>query len=357
MNKKIKISRIVFCVVTVIIFIYVSELLKPNWFDFWNNDNTVKGFYELPKNSVEVAFIGTSGFITSISPVYLYENYGIRSYDFATEQQPLLASYYILQEIYRYDSESLKVVVLDPTSLDLVKDYKKEFCEKALINLRPSLVKMKAFLACQEEYENFEAVDYYLPIIRYHSRWQELGTWDHWGFKKTHNILCTMGQNVIPFTDIDGDAIDVINPSLTHAIDYSSDAYTWDKSEQKYIYNIVSFCREKGISIYFANTPSARMSDLFNDEISSLSYELGVEYLNMNYISVLDDMGFDTSSDVYDRNHPNYFGSIKCSEYVGQWLTKKVEDGELGLSLNVSNAYYDKQIGKYHEYVNGVLGQ
>ena len=102
--------------ILVLLFMGFNFLAQPVWMD-WNNYDTVRGFYEEPKDTIEVAFFGTSCVVNSITPMELYENYGICAYNFGTEQQPMLASYYWIKEAYRKHAETLSTVVLDASAL------------------------------------------------------------------------------------------------------------------------------------------------------------------------------------------------------------------------------------------------
>lgn len=89
------------------LFVGLNFLAQPVWLD-WNNYDTVQGFYEEPEDTIEVIFLGTSSVVNSIMPMELYEDYGICAYNLGTEQQPIMASYYWLEEAYRKHSKTFK---------------------------------------------------------------------------------------------------------------------------------------------------------------------------------------------------------------------------------------------------------
>ena len=107
-NKfKIPARVIAFATIALLLVTYLGKLFQPVWLD-WNNYNTLHGFYEEPENTIETVFLGSSVMINGISPMVLYEDYGMCSYNLRTEQQPMLISYYWLEEAYKHHSQTMK---------------------------------------------------------------------------------------------------------------------------------------------------------------------------------------------------------------------------------------------------------
>lgn len=69
-----------------------------------NEANIVLPFYDEPKNTLDVIFIGSSHVMCSVYPMELYDRYGIASYVFASSAQLLPQSYYQLKEALRYQT-------------------------------------------------------------------------------------------------------------------------------------------------------------------------------------------------------------------------------------------------------------
>lgn len=71
-----------------------------------NEANIVLPFYDEPKNTLDVIFIGSSHVMCSVYPMELYDRYGIASYVFASSAQLLPQSYYQLKEALRYQTRN-----------------------------------------------------------------------------------------------------------------------------------------------------------------------------------------------------------------------------------------------------------
>ena len=107
---------IIFIGLGIVMLLGLNYLLQPAWME-WNNYDTTRGFYEEPENTIETIFLGASTTVNGYIPMELYDNYGLCTYNLGTELQPMLASYYWLEEVNRLHGDSLKNVVLDVTML------------------------------------------------------------------------------------------------------------------------------------------------------------------------------------------------------------------------------------------------
>lgn len=118
LKNKIIVRVVVFLGVLLFLFAIVNLVTKPIWLE-WNNYNTTHAFYEEPENTIETIFLGASITVNGIIPMELYEEEGICAYNLGTELQPMLASYYWLEEAYRLHSMTLKTVIVDTQCSDI----------------------------------------------------------------------------------------------------------------------------------------------------------------------------------------------------------------------------------------------
>ena len=78
------IKFIIFITIVFILLVISGKLLIPR--DKVNNGEgilyTMKGFYDLDDDTIDVMFLGSSSVYRTISPMILWEDYGITSYDY-----------------------------------------------------------------------------------------------------------------------------------------------------------------------------------------------------------------------------------------------------------------------------------
>ena len=186
---------------------------------------TVQGMYHQPDNSVQVAFFGTSAPLSAFSPVKLYDEYGIGGYNCSTSVQPVIMSYYLLKDLLRHQDKSLQVAVIDPSVLiDTTEAEKRSvWAERVLISMNPSLVKLEATGSLIDSYP-VEPIEQYIPILKYHSRWNSLTEADFDLQKSVSDTAFSRGQYIRYSANVENDenavATTSYNLGITEEIDH-----------------------------------------------------------------------------------------------------------------------------------------
>ena len=86
-------------------------------FDY-DTTRKVEGFYAEEENSLDFVFVGSSQMFTTVVPAVLWEEYGMTSYDFGANEQPMYLSYYYIKEALKYQNP--KAIVLEVLLLPFV---------------------------------------------------------------------------------------------------------------------------------------------------------------------------------------------------------------------------------------------
>ena len=308
--------------------VFFTQLLTPTWTG-WNIDNTMKGIYKEPKNSINILFLGNSQVIRGISPMYLYKHYGMSAYSIGTEHQSLLTSYYWLKEIERFHPESLSTVVLNIEYLfdhDITSDSNAAFAEKALAYMKLSPVKIQALKACESVYNNFNFKDQLFPLYNYHSRWSKVNESDFSGLSGKNNFYYTRGQ------DIDFKMASVIYNESSFLVpkykphdieDYTIEDYqkTWFKTNKDYLEKIVENCKEKNLNLILTRLPKPEGNQIERMQTAQfLSEYYDIPVIDFNEGTLLEEIGIEPPFDFYDDRHPNYYGSEKFTDYIGKFI-------------------------------------
>ena len=63
----------------------------------WDMTNKIGGFYNEPRGEFTAMFFGSSHIYASLSPLELWHETGVKSYVFATQLQPMWATYTYLK--------------------------------------------------------------------------------------------------------------------------------------------------------------------------------------------------------------------------------------------------------------------
>ena len=127
MKKTIRffLSAVIFLVILSFLLAPLQQLfVRKSLEGVWDMTNKVGGFYNEPEQEFDVMFFGSSHAYASVSPLRLWGNTGVKSYVFATQQQPVWATYAYLKEALKTQTPSLVVVECQMALSD--EDYHEE---------------------------------------------------------------------------------------------------------------------------------------------------------------------------------------------------------------------------------------
>lgn len=337
---KTLLRAVAFCVVVAVVLSCLGSFFQPVWLK-WNNFNTTKGFYEEPKNTIETVFLGSSVVASSISPIEMYDEYGINAYNLGMAQQPLLCSYYWLEEAYRCHSESLKTVVLEASSLR--SDAGESFYHRAFDNMRFSQVKLRAVYDYMDG-DIGRTFSFINPLVSYHSRWKTLEKAD---FDKLSYDLDngTRGYYLIETSFANKSyykAENIKNPVL----DTEAKPKNLLEDATEYFGKMVEFCEEKGLNLIVMKAAANNWNDKLHNAVQELADGYGVDFLDFNYDPLFNLGGtYIHDYDTNDGKHLNYFGSVKLSKWMGEYLVENY-----GATDVRDNPRYDFMKAQSEEY-------
>ena len=168
MKKKIFII-VVLILISIIIMYTLQELLKPKYMTTIFEGNLTKEYY-MDKSKHDVLIFGDCEVFSNISPISLWEEYGITSFIRGNAKQLIWQSYYLLEDSLRYEKPDL--VVFNVLAMKYDEPQNEAYNRLALDGMKLSLSKIKAIKASKMEDES--TLSYIFPILRYHSRWSDL---------------------------------------------------------------------------------------------------------------------------------------------------------------------------------------
>ena len=378
------IKAVVFAGLGAILFLAFSWVLVPKWDYPQNPDNAALSIEEprrMKADTVEAVFLGTSHIKSAVSPMHIYEEYGVVTYNMATSRQTPEISLYQAQEIFR--RQSPKVLVLDASALflgdDVYRDaYYRQVIDSVPFSLSPEKLRLiRSYIADKYEYigEGPDGKDLLrdwisciFPIFNYHARWNEL-TESDFAFPLDNYYL--KGFRMIPLVDpakidaggMNEDAVHMreYDKKITVAYENGAEKTT---EEEKILYSasipdkyaqilreIRDLCRQNNCGLLVTKIPviayprdysSAWPRDRY-EEVKRVTSELGIDYLDLLYDM---DAGIDWSADTLDGGmHLNYKGAVKVSSFLGDYLTD-----HYGLKLR-KDEDYERRSAIYDEAV------
>lgn len=313
-NAKIIIRVICFFIIGIILFCIVTNIMIPKWITTTDNRMTyiIQGFYEEPKDSLDVIFMGNSDVYRGISPIKMWDEYGIASYNFVSSGQRMWVAYYMLEECLKYQNPDL--IVLNMDSAFNESDASESNYRKAFDNMKFGKNKINAVTDPVFKNTEEQKFSYFFPITRYHSRWSELTEAD---FNKAlkREKFAYKGMDMI--TDI------VPNNDGYKYMERDHSKEVIGEKCSKYLEKIINLCKEKEINLLLIEIPSAESwSKDLSDKTFEYAKEKNLEFIDMNLNG--DEFGFNWKKDTCDGgDHLNVYGAEKVSKYLGKIIQEK----------------------------------
>lgn len=291
----------------VIVWQLLSALLTPKYMTSIPEGAMIAEYYE-ETSPHQVLFVGDCEVYENFSPVTLWEQYGITSYIRGSAQQLIWQSYYLLEEMLR--RETPEVVVFNVLSVKYDEPQKEEYNRMTLDGMRWSSSKWHAIRASMTEEEHM--ITYLLPLLRYHSRWNDLRAEDFtYLFRRErigHNGYL-MQKGIKPVTD-QPPYVPPAQPTLP-------------QNSMAYLDKMRTLCANYGVELILIKAPSIYplWYDEWDAQIADYAETHGLAYYNL--LAIADEIGIDWQTDTYDAGlHLNVWGAEKLSAYFGALLVE-----------------------------------
>ena len=335
--KNRKFRFIISLTVTVLLFVFVCYLaqciLMPKYTGIRKEGALISEYYDEVKDH-DVIIIGDCEVYENISPITLWEEYGITSYIRGSAQMLVWHSYYILEETLKYEKPD--VVIFNVLAMKYNEPQSEAYNRMFLDGMKWSSTKLKAIKVSMTEEET--TLSYLAPIFRFHSRWDELTEEDFkymFGVPKVSHNGYLMRCDIKPLERLPA----LRNPEFT---DFGENAYA-------YLDKITSLCKENDIELLLIKSPSVypHWYDEWDQQIVDYAARNGLQYVNT--LKLQSTIGIDMTTDTYDAGlHLNLYGAEKFSKWLGQYLqdTYNVADHRNDPELS---ARYEQKVAAYYK--------
>ncbi len=326
--------------IVLVVFLGVNYVLQPIWTD-WNMRNTTYGYYEEPKNTVETLFLGASTFSVGIIPMQLYEDYGISSYNAGTESQPLMASYYLAEEFYRLNPETLDTIILDAS---ILRDVPLESMYKKVLDSIRWYSPVKFRFAWDLSDGDSDFWSNLIPLLSYHDRWEELTTED---FQKYSYNLATYTRGYYFITESRLDrSDDYTEIALPNSVLQDDEEADFNEESLIYFSKLVEFCNSHNIHLTILKTPQDDWTDADHNAAATLAASVNLEFYDFNYEPLLTKIGYNGAFDRWDEKHLNYYGASELTDWLGWYLTETC--GNRDVRGDAAYAFLEEELTDYH---------
>lgn len=263
-------------------------------------------------DSMDAVYIGGSDVHAFWQPLFGWNDQGIAVWNYTLDNLPSAAVKYLVIEARKTQPDALMIISLstfkkdtaggDMVDLHRIVDYMPFSMNK---------VRLINHLTEGTEYSGFKSLEFYLPIIRFHTRWSSLEPWsfgilepDYKGSMYSDAFQSLINDQRTRFT---------VSEERTELPEDVAAAMT----------DLLDYCDKEKVRVLFVKSPQgaaqdaqARMNTL-EDMVTSRGYPC------LDLLEHLDELGIDLRYDFYNKNHTNVHGSLKFSHYLGKYLVEQ----------------------------------
>lgn len=289
-----------------------------------------KTFYSLNDDTLDAAFIGSSGVDRYWVAPKAYEEYGMTVFPFASDAMPPWLYVEAIDEIYKYHTPELIIVNARVYGQNNSKVSTVETRARRLLDamdffsvnrVKVAFKTMEVLRKIDPEQPKFN-LSLLLPFVKYHSKWADDD------FSISDNLNPAKNQYMGFYTSPTLSVKSKKNKSFVYDNDYYKDL---DPIAEEALYELLDYAEEKGIKLLFVETPR-RMDEKDMGSLNSLFRildERDVPYLNYSQTdsdSNFTNMpGLDRNHDFYNKNHVNYYGAEEFTSVLSAYLDENYD--------------------------------
>ncbi len=311
-NVRFFVSALAFILLLWAVLVPVQRVLARKSLEGpWDMTNKIGGFYNEQENQFDVMFFGPSHAYAAFSPLVIWEETGIKSYVFATQQQPLWATYTYIKEALKTQSPALIVVECRMAFGD--KEYYMEGNDDKAVtypymdDLPLSWNKVELALESAPGLE--DRLGLLFNFMMYHSRWSDLHRSD---------LTFRRAQARDPYK-----GFVMLEPQQTPqprpAIETVTGRTPLLEKNQRWLEEIIRLCREEGIELWLVKSPSNLEPEekAMLNTVEELARQNNVPFHDFN--GDYGDIGLNESM-FYDAHHLDAVGADRFSRYFANAL-------------------------------------
>ena len=301
MYKKNIILFTIFLLITFLGILKYEQIIREKY----GLENKLSFYNE--KNNIDMFILGTSLVYWTLSPMEIWNKYGIVSYNNGSLRQHYIMSYIMLEDIFRRHKP--KVILMDTTYLIDSSLYKISYNDMLLASLKNDVFKIKAYLKMYNN-QNIEDIFKHMDnILPYHTRWKVLNKYDfinenYWKGQLVHENAF----NKVSFVKYDNNTINAIKL----------------KDETiKYANMMIDLAKRNNANIVFIRMPNQGTDKTISEDkaFTILAKQNKWDYIDYNELFY--ELNFDTKNDFTDTMHMNVYGARKVMDHLIPYIINK----------------------------------
>ncbi|MCR5761412.1 MAG: hypothetical protein K6F82_05410 [Sphaerochaetaceae bacterium] len=296
------VRTICFIAVFIVLFIILSYILRQHGYD-WEHIAGIKN-----EKPLDVIYVGGSNTFVYWQPLKAFNDYGITSFDMATNSAPADHMLYYIKEAQKYHAP--KLVIIEGRSLLACGTSEGGFRNGS--DAMSYSINRTFFIHSYIKRNGVEAspIYYYLDLFKYHTQYSSILDRDHW-----ENMFNS------PYSKYKGwKFIYSYSPIERPELFLTEECATLSEKHLNCLIELFDYCRNQDFEVLITVSPYAITKDDFKilNAIEILAGQYGFSFLNTNLS--YDEMNIDFSNDFYNIGHVNVFGAEKYTDFLSNYI-------------------------------------
>lgn len=318
-------KAIVFIILVVMTFSFTKKILmkKSNQTNLW------EAFYNLPKNELDILFLGSSHSYYSYNPKIIFHKTNLNTFNLSTASQQIDQLYYNLKETLKYQKPQYVFVDLF-TLRKGVKDWKHWKVYNNLDGQKFSLNKIQAVLDYSAKGDRINSL---FPIMRYHNNWSSSKI-----IKENIDIFFSDYENKNKLTNdgyidmpesMTNEMVSIYHRMKLNKYKNFENYYGLENFKRNKIYlkKIKELSLKHKFKIIYVYSPM--YADIINDNyinkhtvLKNLAFEYADDFIDFNMLSKKLKMTpkWFANENAQDSQHTSKYGANRLSDYIANYL-------------------------------------
>ena len=342
-NRIIMITSLVLAVLVTTWFLQEFILCNPN-----HNTERIRGFYLEDENSLDVVFVGSSEVYCAYAAGLAYKECGFTSYPYATEGNTVRNFKTIFDEIRRTQNPKLIIfeingAIYGDKNIDKEVNLRRVTDNMPLNDDKVDLVERGA---------TSDQVEYYLPFLKYHGAWDNMGSTWMWSISLIQDKL--RGYNLLK--GIKNRTLSYHPTSKVYATEELKYRRPLFRKSDEELRDFLQYLIDENVDtsrILFVRVPHITTDENITRYQRGNSIADTVRSYGFRFESFEADdpvIGMDVDKDFYNIEHMNVYGQQKFTKFFAHYLQDNYDITPSELTEKQKEEW-DKTIPYYDAYV------
>lgn len=320
MKKTDIIRTILFLAILILVLVYLCNVFTfPKEAERDYVRERFNSFYAEENDTLDGVYIGSSGVERYWVPAQAWNEYGMAIYGLSSGSQPTVFIKYLMEEAMKRQDPDLFIVDMRKFSegAEAVQDLD---IRRVTDNMRFSITRIQATKAVLDYVKaggnteiDEDDLSYYIPIMKYHSRWD--------GDLEADDFV-----HINPGTDFKG-YFGYSAKNAWRAVPQPKTSVTAErapmaKENEDVLNDLLDYCDTIEQEVLFVLSPYSMNKEeqaILNSAMSRVE-ERGYTAINFNTEEMYNAIGFDFNVDLYNMTHTNFSGAMKYTNYLSSYI-------------------------------------